>query len=243
MIAGFDQSKLAAAHILLIGAGGIGGEVGEGLCRKGVGRLSLFDHDLVESSNLNRQHFFERDIYQNKATSLARNLAPHCHAGTTLEGNPVSFEDGLALETNMAADVVVCGVDNNAARVAASDHYRNLGVPVIFIAVDFLAECGHVFVQESRPTTACFLCAFPSSLVPKKAPCFVPSSKDILKVTAGFGLYAIDSLLMDRKRNWNFRRIHLAGFAPEVIETITQNPNCPRCGKKAQQGSSNVITY
>ena len=35
-IAGFNQKKLARAKALFIGAGGINGEVGEGLCRKGI---------------------------------------------------------------------------------------------------------------------------------------------------------------------------------------------------------------
>lgn len=235
-IIGFDQTRLLNADGFLIGAGGLGGEVGEGLCRKGIGHLRILDHDVVEHTNLNRQHFFPTDIGQNKACCLARNLAPHCHAGTILEGFPFSFEDAVALDIDLAAAFVVCGVDNSEARVAVSEYYRRLATPVVFIAVDFLAECGHVFVQESTPATPCFGCAFPRSLTSGKAPCFVPASKDVLKVVAGFALYAIDSVLMDRKRNWNYRRVHLAGFAPDVLINIEQNPECPLCSCK-QQGS------
>ena len=239
LITGFCQEKLTRAAGTLIGGGGLGGEVGEGLCRKGIGRLRIFDHDVVEHTNLNRQHFFPPDIGENKASSLARNLAPHCHAGTVLEGFPMSFEDAVALGVDMSAAFVVCGVDNAATRVAASRHYQRLGTPVIFIAVDLLAECGHVFVQESTTTAPCFGCAFPKSLAARKAPCFVPASKDILKAIAGFALYAIDSVLMDRKRNWNYRRIHLAGFAPDVLLNIERNPKCPLCFS-TQQGSPAV---
>jgi len=240
LIAGFDQPRLTAATGVLVGAGGIGGEVGEGLCRKGIGHLRIFDHDVVEHTNLNRQHFFPSDIGQNKSTSLARNLAPHCHAGTILEGFPMSFEDALALGVDMTAAFVVCGVDNAAARVAVSRHYHRLGTPVIFIAVDMLAEAAHVFVQENAPATACFGCAFPKSLAARKAPCFVPASKDVLKAIAGFALYAIDSVLMDRKRNWNYRLIHLAGFAPDVILNIERYSECPLCGNQREQGSPAV---
>ena len=238
LIHGFEQAKLTAARIVLIGAGGIGSEVGEGLCRKGIGDLWVIDQDIVEATNLNRQHFFWEDIGRNKAHCLARNLAPHCHAGTTLVGHPYSFQDALALGVNLPASVVVCGVDNSEARVAVSRHYHPLGVPVIFIAVDLLAECGHVFVQENNGP--CFGCAFPNSLSPRKAPCFVAASKDALKVTAGLALYAVDSLLMSRKRNWNFRRIHLAGFAPDVLSTIERNSKCPLCSNSQQQGSPPV---
>lgn len=239
LIAGFCQEKLSQASGILVGGGGLGSEVGEGLCRKGIGCLRIFDHDVVEHTNLNRQHFFPSDIGENKSTSLVRNLAPHCHAGTILEGYPMSFEDALALDLDMSAAFVVCGVDNAAARVAVSRYYHRLGVPVVFIAVDLLAECGHVFVQESTPTTACFGCAFPKSLAASKAPCFVPASKDILKAIAGIALYAIDSVLMDRKRNWNYRRIHLAGFAPDVLINVERNSKCPLCYSE-QQGSPAV---
>lgn len=239
LIAGFNQSRLTAAGGILIGAGGIGSELGEGLCRKGVGRLRIFDHDVVEHTNLNRQHFFLSDIGANKAECLARNLAPHCHAGTVLQGYALSFEDATVLGVDLQADFVVCGVDNTEARVAASTHFRRLGIPVVFIAVDLLAECGHVFVQESTTGTPCFACAFPNSLAGRKAPCFVPSAKDILKVTAGLALYAVDSLLMERKRNWNYKLVHLAGYAPDVILTIPANPVCPLCGPQ-QQGSPRV---
>jgi molybdopterin/thiamine biosynthesis adenylyltransferase len=241
LIAGFDQPSLTNACGVLIGAGGIGSEVGEGLCRKGLDHLRIFDHDVVEHTNLNRQHYFPTDIGLNKACCLARNLAPHCHAGTTLEGYPMSFEDAVVLDVDLSAAFVVCGVDNSKARVAASQHYRRLATPVIFIAVDLLAECGHVFVQESSPTTPCFGCAFPRSLSGRKAPCFVPSSKDILKVTAGLALYAVDSLLMERKRKWNYRLIHLAGYAPDVLLNVEQNAKCPLCFS-TQQGYPAVGT-
>jgi hypothetical protein len=152
----------------------------------------------------------------------------------------MSFEDAVASGMGMSATFIVCGVDNSEARVAVSQFYRRLATPVIFIAVDMLAECGHVFVQEGNPVTACFGCAFPKSLAPRNAPCFVPASKDILKAIAGFALYAIDSVLMDRKRNWNYRLIHLAGFAPDIMLNIERNSECPLCGKQQQQGSPAV---
>jgi len=229
LIHGFEQSRLTAAHAILVGAGGIGSEVGEGLCRKGVGRLSLVDHDTIEHTNLNRQHFFREDIGRNKAVCLAHNLARHCHAGTSLVGHPYSFEDAVAIGVDLSATIVVCGVDNSQARLAVSRYYRPLHVPVIFIAVDLLAECGHVFVQEGGAASPCFGCAFPNSLEPRKAPCFVPASKDALKVTAGLALYAVDSLLMTRHRNWNFRRVHLAGFAPDVSEILPRVSDCRLC--------------
>jgi len=227
LLPGFDQRALERATVILIGGGGIGSEVGEGLVRKGVGCLKIFDHDAIELSNLNRQMFFKKDLHKKKGRQLAINLAAHANCGTVLEGYSLSFQDALVLRLNMSASAVVCGVDNGKTRVEVCNYFRKLGIPVVFIAVDYAAEHGYAFVQE--PGKACFGCLFPKSLYGRKAPCQTPAVKDILKVVAGLALYAIDSLIMDRNRNWNFRNVHLAGFAPSEEMTIEKNPECPLC--------------
>lgn len=47
--------KLADAHVAVFGAGGVGGFVCEALVRAGVGRLTVIDGDVIDSSNINRQ--------------------------------------------------------------------------------------------------------------------------------------------------------------------------------------------
>lgn len=231
-IAGFDQQAIERATGILIGAGGIGSEVGEGQVRKGIGNLKIFDSDEVELTNLNRQHFFKRDLGKKKGVRLAKNLAPHATCGTVLEGYGWSFQDALALKMDLRGSFCVVGVDNGPTRVEASQFFRGLGMPAVFIAVDSLAEAGYVFVQE--PGKACFGCLFPKTMYGRKAPCRTPAAKDILKVVAGIALYAIDSLLMDRKRNWNYREVHLAGFMPGCERVVERRPDCPLCGQPNQ---------
>lgn len=84
-----------------------------------------------------------------------------------------------------------------------------------------------------KPGKACFGCLFSDCLAKRKAPCRTPAVKDVLKVVAGISLYAIDSLLMERKRNWNYRHIHLADFAPDSARNIEHDSRCPFCGGKS----------
>ena len=48
-------ARLAQAHVLVAGVGGVGGAVAEALARAGIGKMTLLDHDTVALSNLNRQ--------------------------------------------------------------------------------------------------------------------------------------------------------------------------------------------
>ena len=49
------QARLARAHVLLLGLGGVGSYAAECLARSGVGELTLVDSDTIALTNLNRQ--------------------------------------------------------------------------------------------------------------------------------------------------------------------------------------------
>lgn len=49
------QTKLAAAHLLIVGLGGVGSWAAEMLCRAGVGTFTIIDADVVDVTNINRQ--------------------------------------------------------------------------------------------------------------------------------------------------------------------------------------------
>jgi molybdopterin/thiamine biosynthesis adenylyltransferase len=233
---GFLQEKLGSLRVLLIGAGGINGEVGLGLVRKGVGHLDIFDDDTVELSNLNRQRFFEEDLYKSKAECLARNLAREAVARCVTAGYPLRFQDaaesGLSVEGRVVA---VCGVDNNEARVAVARHFLP-AAPVVFIAVSDDAEHGYVFAQE--PGRACYGCLFPEAVADDTYHPCSPAVADILKVVAGIALYAVDSLVMNRRRSWNYKEIFLAGDIPDRTTVVQRRRGCPICGDAASRGEA-----
>lgn len=49
------HGRLRAAHVLVVGIGGVGAYAAEMLCRAGIGHLTLVDADTVQPSNINRQ--------------------------------------------------------------------------------------------------------------------------------------------------------------------------------------------
>ncbi len=69
-------TRLAAAHVCVIGIGGVGSWAAEALVRSGVGRLTLIDLDHVAESNINRQiHALESTLGQAKVTAMQERIA------------------------------------------------------------------------------------------------------------------------------------------------------------------------
>jgi molybdopterin/thiamine biosynthesis adenylyltransferase len=100
-------------------------------------------------------------------------------------------------------------VDNNPARVAATRFFRNRGIPVIFTAVSAQADHGYVFVQ--RQTGACLGCLFPDILNDESYPCAgTPAIFDVLQLMGAMVTYSVDTVLMGRSCEWNYRTICLS---------------------------------
>jgi molybdopterin/thiamine biosynthesis adenylyltransferase len=227
-VPGFDQCVLSRSTIILIGVGGVGSQVALALARKGVGKLTLVDHDIVEPSNLPRQVYYPKDVGKPKAYALAGNLAREGFLDQAFSGYHLSFQDAIARGIDLSADIAIVGVDSNPGRIAASTYYRERGVPVLFSAVSRAADQGYVFVQE--PEGPCFGCQFPGSINDRTSPCpGTPAILDILKVVAGIAAYAVDSLLMPRARHWNYKAVYLA-TSGDCTWTIARRPDCKLCG-------------
>lgn len=69
------QALLETLHVGVVGCGGTGSAVAEQLCRLGVGKLSLFDGDTLEKSNVTRVYCSTvDDAGKNKAVVLGARL-------------------------------------------------------------------------------------------------------------------------------------------------------------------------
>jgi len=223
-LAGFNQAIYSRSNVVCIGAGGLISQIAPTLVRKGIGSLAILDDDVVEPSNLNRQRFYAKDLGHNKAFALIENLLPECVHATTLTAYPLLLEEAIDGGVDLRCDVAICGVDNNPARIAASRHFRNLRIPVIFTAVSADADHGYVFVQEAGP---CFGCLFPDAVDSRTYACpATPAIADILQAVGALTVYAVDTCLMDRPRKWNYRRIHLSDGEWDSSTVIERRSDC-----------------
>jgi len=100
-----EQTRLTQAHVLVAGLGGVGSYCAEALARAGVGRLTIIDHDVVATSNINRQlPALLSTVGQPKAELMAariRDINPACELSV--------IREFLVPET--VADIVPADVD------------------------------------------------------------------------------------------------------------------------------------
>ena len=141
LLEGFDQAVINKLRVNLIGAGGLGSEIGTALIKKGVGTLNIFDPDVVTITNLPRQFYFREDLYRPKPGCLAKNLARLATNDSTITAYNMSFQEAVDREIVPGCDVAIAGVDNSDTRFFCSQYYY-LDTPVIFTAVSIEADSG-----------------------------------------------------------------------------------------------------
>ncbi len=68
------HKKIKASTVAILGLGGLGSAVAGAMAKIGIGKMLLSDYDVVEPSNLNRQHYFVDQIGMPKTKALRDNL-------------------------------------------------------------------------------------------------------------------------------------------------------------------------
>ena len=134
-IGGAGQQRLLDAHVVLVGAGGIGAPAIQYLAAAGVGRLTLIDDDDVALSNLQRQVLFATDDIGQPKVEAAEVAIALLNPEVRVTGRQVRLTADNVAELLAGADVVVDGSDNFATRLAVADTARALRIPLVSAAV------------------------------------------------------------------------------------------------------------
>ncbi len=65
---------LKCKKVGIAGCGGLGSNCAVALARIGIGKLVIVDFDVIEKSNLNRQHYYTNQLGQKKVFTLEENI-------------------------------------------------------------------------------------------------------------------------------------------------------------------------
>ena len=129
------QARLAAAQVLVVGAGGLAAPVLQYLAGAGVGAIRLVDPDRVALSNLHRQTLFRMaDIGHPKATAAAAHLAglnPDCRVEPVLHALDPANVAALCCGITLVLDCA----DSFAVSYTLSDHCMAQGLPLVAASV------------------------------------------------------------------------------------------------------------
>lgn len=154
---GAGQAKLKAAHVAVIGAGGIGCPAITYLAAAGIGRLTIIDNDVVELSNLQRQPLFtDADIGAGKA-QLAADAARRINAHVEAVAVARRIDGANAAALLAGADLILDGCDNFATRLVVNHAAVALETPLLSAAIG--AFEGQVALYEGwRTDSPCYAC-------------------------------------------------------------------------------------
>jgi adenylyltransferase/sulfurtransferase len=160
--AGYDPNRLAAARVLLIGAGALGQNVGLNLALSQVGQLLVVDFDDFEPHNATRSPLFpspyeRRRWGTKKAAVVAKKLrklvawskSPRLsyYVGPIQQFGDSPFQD---------ASIVVSAVDSNRARAYIGEMCRKHRTPLVEGGFDGADISYSVLANEA--TGPCWLC-------------------------------------------------------------------------------------
>jgi tRNA A37 threonylcarbamoyladenosine dehydratase len=127
--------RFRAAHVCVIGVGGVGSWIVEALARSAIGALTLIDLDNVAESNINRQvQALSSTIGQAKIDALAERIAlinPYCKL--TLVEDFIAPDNLGQMIGGRGYDYVVDAIDNARAKAALVAYCRDLGIALITI--------------------------------------------------------------------------------------------------------------
>ena len=134
VLAGFGrdaQQRLAGAHVLVIGAGGLGSAVLPALAAAGVGTITIVDDDIVDESNLHRQTLSRR----RRRPPQGRFGSGYPAAPGTGRHDPAPphpIRAGRTFDLLLDADLLIDGSDNLATRYLANDAAAVRGIPMVW---------------------------------------------------------------------------------------------------------------
>jgi adenylyltransferase/sulfurtransferase len=181
LIGWWEQEKIAAARVLVVGAGALGNEVMKNLCLLGIGTIYIIDFDEVQESNLTRSVLFRsRHEGQPKSSviaEMARDLNPDCKI-VPIQGN-VLTDIGLGLVRSM--DVVIGCLDNREARLWVNRMCWKSSRPWIDGGIQEINGVTKVFVPGDGPCYECGMTENDYRLISVRYSCPLLKQEDLLQ--------------------------------------------------------------
>ena len=209
------QQRLLDAHVLMIGAGGLGSPAALYLASAGIGTLTICDGDVVDLTNLQRQIVHREAAVGQPKVASARDTLLAINPRVNINAVQERVAGDRLAQLVAAADIVLDCSDNFATRHAVNRACVAARKPLVSGAG--IRFDGQLAVFDLRSAQSpCYACLFPESAETEEMRCavmgvFAPlvgiigamQAAETLKILCGAGeslngrLLLLDALRMD----------------------------------------------
>ena len=223
--------KLRKAKVCVVGVGGIGNPVVTQLTAMGIGKLKIVDRDIIEISNLHRQHLYtENDIGRVKVEAAKERLEK-INSSVEIEALPNSVTKYTAESIVDGFDIVVDALDSIDARYALNDACIKLNIPLIYAgALGMLGSVCTIIPNK----TACLRCIFPALAEDDMPTCSTEGvHPSILYLVGGIQVSEAVKIILGEKPTLENKLLYvdLNDLSLEKVSVFRQE-ECPSCGTK-----------
>ncbi len=229
---GYDgQLRLGNARVCIVGLGGLGCPAATQLAAMGVGYLRLIDYDVVELSNLQRQHLYDIKSVGYPKVEVAAKRLRELNPYIEIEPLPLSVNANNAEDAIRAMDLVVDGLDRMSSRYALNRACVKTGVPYVFGAAIMTFGNVSTIIPGQTPCLECFQAGFEDSMLPTCAAVGVHPS--ITNVVASIEVSEATRIILGERPVLANKVLHCDIWQMEFEEVkISKAEDCPVCGSK-----------
>jgi hypothetical protein len=130
-----NQLKLLNAHVAIIGCGGLGGHIAENLARIGIGKMTLYDFDVFEEHNLNRQNFSNYDVIGKEKVYVVKKECERINPSLRINAHYKEFTVAQDFKEISNVDVVIDALDNPALKLELAFTCKENNLPFVHGAI------------------------------------------------------------------------------------------------------------
>jgi len=124
--------KLKNRRVAVFGVGGVGGNAAEALCRCGVGQIDVFDGDIVDITNINRQLIATQHTIGRNKVDVMRERMLEINPGIITETFKIFYLPETADSIDLSVyDYIIDAVDTMTAKLELVCRADALKIPVI----------------------------------------------------------------------------------------------------------------
>ena len=123
---------LQSSSVALFGVGGVGGFVAEALVRSGIGKIAIFDSDVVDETNINRQIIATVDTVGKDKVEVIKQRLLSINPNLNVETYKVFYLPENASQFDLSRyDYIIDAVDTVSAKIEIISRAKALGKRVI----------------------------------------------------------------------------------------------------------------